>query len=64
MNRIPRNFKYINGTILSGNAEGQKMTVTKDEYGYHAIDSDGKHWGVFVANLRNEHHFRIDEIIY
>lgn len=64
MNRIPRKFKEIKGTILSGNCEGMKMIVTKDDRGYHAEDADGSRWAVFVANLRNDHHFRIDEIIY
>ena len=63
MNHIPRNFKYIKGTILSGNCEGMEMTVIKDDCGYHAVDADGKRWSVFLANLRNEHHFKIEEIV-
>ena len=64
MNHIPRKFKEIKGTILSGNCKGAQMTVYKDDYGYHAIDAEGKRWGLFLANLRNDHHFRIDEIIF
>ena len=62
MNRIPRNFKSITVTVLSGNCEGATMTITKDEMGYHGRDSEGKSWHVFPSHLRNENFYKIQKI--
>ena len=63
MNRIPRNFKSIIGTFLSGNAEGIRMVITKDDRGYHGKEIEtGREWGLFVSHLRIPEIFKIEEI--
>ena len=63
MNRIPRNFKTITGTYLSGNAKGIRMIITKDETGYHGREANtGKMWSVFVSHLRIPELFKIENI--
>ena len=64
MNKIPRNFKSITATVLSGNAKGIKMVITKSEYssGYTGREENGKLWHVFPSHLRNENFYRIDLI--
>lgn len=63
MNHIPKNFKSITGTVLSGNAKGKRFRVTHDERGYHAEDMEtGEVWLAFVSHLRNEAFFRMELI--
>lgn len=63
MNRIPRNFKSITGTFLSGNVKNKRFRITHDEHGYHAEDLEtGKVWHAFVSQLRNEAFFRMELI--
>lgn len=61
-NRIPRKFKTITGTFLSGNVEGKRMVITKDELGYHGRDEEGNMWSVFVWTLRVPEAFQIENI--
>lgn len=63
MNRIPRNFKSIIGTFLSGNVKGKRFRITHDDHGYHAEDLEtGEIWLAFVSHLRNEAFFRMELI--
>ena len=62
MNRIPRNFKSITATVLTGNARGRRMIITKDGYGYHGLDDKGTSWALFVSQLRNDNFFKIENI--
>ena len=61
-NRIPRDFKKIIATVTSGNANGRRLAITKDDYGYHGVDDEGKAWQVLPALLRNPHMFTIESI--
>ena len=63
MNHIPRKFKKITGTFNHGNCANVRMTITKDEQGYHGVeDGTGKEWSIFVAHLRNADLFTIESI--
>ena len=63
MNRIPRKFDTIIATPLCGNAEGRKLSITKDERGYHGREIEtGKMWAIFISHLRNENFYRIEKI--
>lgn len=63
MNRIPRKFKSITGTFLSGNVAGVRMVIVKDEYGYHGRETDtGKEWNIFVSHLRTPECFKLESI--
>ena len=62
-NRIPRNFKIIIATCISGNAEGCRMVITKDDGGYHGREIDtGRTWRLFPSHIRNPHVFEIESV--
>ena len=63
MNRIPRKFNYIIATALSGNAEGHRMKITKDDFDYYGVEETGKTWRISISQLRNDHFFHIDKIV-
>lgn len=61
-NVIPRNAKTIVGVFLSGNAEGKRMTITREFDGWRGRDEDGKTWRVFVSHMRIPELFKIESI--